>query len=158
MHYTSWIYVAVTPLVGLLVRRARRRAGINLAEAIVVALYATAASNFLALLSLPLHHWATTPGAYYNLTLLTSLGLVACQSWAYEQRPTDASVAAVGRWWRGIFTAVCAYGLVMVGSLVLMLTLNWSYLAAGGHKEKESGRRHAAAPAAVSTPAPPAAP
>ena len=126
MHYMGWIYVAVSPLVGWFVRRALRRTGLNLAEAMVIVLYITAASNFLSLFVLPFYHLVTTSGAYYRMSSCSSLLLVTYQGWAYGQVLASTSLSAFGRWWRGLLTAVATYLLVMCGALILMFALNWT--------------------------------
>ena len=155
MHYMGWIYVAMSPLIGWLVRRTLRRTSINLAEAMVVVLYVTAAGNLLSLLLMPLFYFVHTGAQYYRLSLCTSLLLMGYQGWAYGQLLLETTLSAFGRWWRGMLTAVSAYLLVMSGAVVIMFAVNWSSFKSAMHKEIEHQRalKHSQ-PAAKPTPAP----
>ena len=140
MHYMGWIYVALSPLIGWLVRRTLRRAHINLAEAMVVVLYVTAAGNLLSLLLLPLFYFVHTGAQYYRVTTCTSLLLIGYQGWAYGQLLLESTLSTLGRWWRGMLTAVTAYLLVMVGGVVIVFAVNWSSLKGAMRKEVEHQR------------------
>jgi len=129
------IYVAMSPLVGWLARRTLRRARLNLAEAMVVVLYVTAASNLLALLALPAYYGVTTRTGYFQVAFVSTLLTVAYQGWAYSQLLPGSPLSVVGRWWRGGLTAVGAYLLVVVGGVLLMVTLNWSTIKRGVQQE-----------------------
>ncbi|MDQ2769476.1 MAG: DUF3667 domain-containing protein [Bacteroidota bacterium] len=162
MHYLGWIYVAMSPLIGWLVRRALRRTRINLAEAMVVVLYVTAAGNLLSLLLMPLFYFVKSGAGYYRLTFCTSLAVIAYQGRAYGQLLLETILSRFGRWWRGMLTAVAAYLLVMCGAVVIMFSLNWPSFRAAMHKEiqrQEALKRShpAVVPAPVQPPGPPPA-
>lgn len=140
MHYLGWIYVAMSPLIGWLVRRTLRRARINLAEAMVVVLYVTAASNLLTLLLMPLFYFVHTNTQYYWTTFFTSVLAFGYQGWAYGQLLLGTALRRAGRWWRGLFTAVTAYLLVVSGAVVIMFAMNWSGFKAAMRKEVEHQR------------------
>ena len=135
LRYMSWIYVAMIPLIGWVVRRALRRSGINLAEAFVAALYITAAGNLLTLLFMPLYYFVHTGAQYARVSFCTSLLFVAYQSWAYGQLLLGTTLTGFGRWWRGLLTSVSAYVLVVFGSVIIMFSLNWSSFKAAFDKD-----------------------
>lgn len=137
MHYLGWIYVALSPLIGWLVRRTLRRTNINLAEAMVVVLYVTAAGNMLSLLLMPLFYFVHTGAQYYRVTTCTSLLLIGYQGWAYGQLLLETKLSPLGRWWRGMLTAVSAYLLVMGGAVILIFALNWTSFKSAMHKEMQ---------------------
>ena len=156
MHYMGWIYVALSPLIAVFVRRALRRTGLNLAEALVAALYVTAAGNLLSLFTLPLFYWVRSGTSYSVLTFFSSLGAILYQSWAYGQLLFETKLSGWGRWWRGLLTAVSAYLLVWVGATIIMLTMNWGGLKDAVDKEVQHRKalKHHAAPATAPAPAP----
>ena len=155
MHYLGWIYVALSPLIGWLARRALRRTGINLAEAMVVVLYVTAAGNLLSMLTLPLFYFVHTGAQYYRLTAGSTLLVIGYQGWAYEQLLRGTALRRFGRWWRGLLTATAAYLLVIFGAMVIMFALNWSGFKAAMRKEKAHQRAlQQARPAPAAAPAP----
>ena len=100
MQYMGWIYVAMSPFVALFARRVLRRTGINLAEALVVVLYITAAGNLLSLLMMPLYYWVRSGADYGWLSFLSSSVFIAYQSWAYGQLLLTTPLNSWGRWWR----------------------------------------------------------
>jgi len=144
MHYLGWIYVAMSPVIGLFVRRALRRTGLNLAEAMVAVLYVTAVGNLLSMLLLPAYFWTSTGAAYYTVSLASSLLIIIYQGWAYGQLLHESPLSRFGRWWRGLLTAVAAYVLVMCGAIVLMFSLNWGAFQAAIHKEAQHRKAQAA--------------
>lgn len=153
-HYMSWIYVAMSPLIAWVARRALRRARLNLAEALVAVCYLTAAGNLLALLLTPFNYGIRSATAYFWVSTGSSLLLLAYQGWAYGQLLLHTSLGRWGRWWRGLLTAVAAYALVMLGGLVLTFALNWGSFKAAGEKDLKARRaqQQHAAPAAPPRP------
>ncbi|MBF9221028.1 DUF3667 domain-containing protein [Hymenobacter ruricola] len=149
MHYMGWIYVAMAPVIGLFVRRALRRTGLNLAEAMVAVLYVTAAGNLLSLLFMPAYYWVSSGAAYYGVTTGSSLAVISYQGWAYGQLLGETRLRGWGRWWRGLLTATAAYLLVMCGAVVIVMALNWGSFKAAVHKEVKHKRALRAAPAAA---------
>jgi hypothetical protein len=126
LAYMKWFYVVLTPVTGWLTRRTLRRAHLNLAEAIVAVLYVTAGSTLLSLLPMPLYYWFRSPIAYGRIALLMSLLLFGYQGWAFGQLLLGSTLTRFGRWWRGLFTAVVSYLLVIVCIQLCGIGLNWS--------------------------------
>jgi hypothetical protein len=140
MRYMSWLYVAVAPFIALFARRLLRRAGLNLAETLVAVLYITAAGNLISLLLMPGYYWARSGTSYIWMAFVASVTFTAYQTWAYGQLLMETSLSPLGRWWRGLLTALATYGLVICGTVVLMFALNWGDIKKGFLKQVEHQR------------------
>lgn len=156
MHYLGWIYVAMSPLIAMFVRRALRRTGLNLAEALVAVLYVTAVGNLLSLLLLPLFYWVKSGTAYSIMTFFYSLIYLLYQAWAYGQLLLETTLNRWGRWWRGLLMAGAAFLLVLCGAVVIMFTLNWSSYEAAVKQEvqRQQTLKHRPAPPQSTPPQP----
>jgi hypothetical protein len=140
MRYMGWLYVGVAPFIALFARRVLRRAQLNLAETLVAVLYVTAAGNLLSLLLMPGYYWARSGSSYASMALVSSLVFTAYQTWAYGQLLLGTPLSRLGRWWRGLLTALATYGLVVFGTMLLMLATNWTEYKKGFQKEIERQR------------------
>ncbi|RAK62094.1 DUF3667 domain-containing protein [Hymenobacter edaphi] len=148
--YMSWMYVAMVPVVAAFMRLLMRRTKFNYAECLVAVAFITSASNFIAVLFLPVMYvFNGTPQAQSVATWL-SLAAFGYQTWAYSTLLQNTPLSAFGRIWRGLITSVGGFLTSIFIATSILLAINWS-----SFKAAVKAQHAAKAPAATVQPAPP---
>jgi len=150
--YVGWFTVGALPFTALVTRFMLRRLQLNYAEAFVVNAYIAGTVSLLSMPFMLLMYPVSGTPLVQTVSLVSSLVMLAYQSWVFGSLLKPTGRSALRRYLRGMVTAAMAYGVLMVIMFAVLFSANWPLVKQAAREQTQlvhqKARQASPAPAA----------